>query len=324
MLLTVVTALVGREISARIDWRDLPPMPVGAAGGAVALVSGTKLLYAGGTTWVDGAKQWLRDVHQYDLVGGSWAPGPALPEPLAYGASVTTADRFEILGGMNEKGPSTNCWRLDSGLRRWVKTGVLPRNAILARVEQVKGAAYLFGGCSDTSAPMRCSDDVWMRDGREEWTRIGTMPDGTVALRASSVADNQIYLFGGCSEESGGVVNRDGAYRFNPATGEWRKLRPLPVAVRGLSAANLGGGRILLAGGYTATAYQAASFGPNYGFSNQVLIYYSNQDRYESATQLPFAASGIGIVTHEGAILALGGEDRMRSRSRRCIRGKIE
>jgi len=324
MLLTVVTALVSRGISARIDWQDLPPMPVGVAGGTSALVGGTKLLYAGGTTWVDGVKQWLRDVHQYDLAGRSWAPGPELPEPLAYGASVTTADRFEIFGGMNGKGPSINCWRMDSGLGRWIKTGVLPRNAILARAEQVKDAVYLFGGCSDISSPMHCSDDVWMRDAHEKWTRVGTTPDGTVALRGGTVVDNRIYLFGGCSEESGGVVNRDGAYRYDPATGEWRKLRPLPVAVRGLAAANLGGGRILLAGGYTATASEAASFGPTYGFSNQVWIYYTSQDRYESATPLPFAVSGIELAIHGGTLLALGGEDRMRGRSRRCIEGKIE
>jgi N-acetylneuraminic acid mutarotase len=287
-------------------------------------VPGNRLLYAGGTTWVEGSKQWLRDVSQYDLTGGAWSAGPALPEPIAYGGSVATADGLEIFGGMNGSGPSRNCWRLDPQSTRWIKTGELPRNAVLARVEQTDGVSYLFGGCSDAAAPMHCGSSVWMRNGREKWIRVGEMPDGPVAVRASAVLDRRVYLFGGCSEIPGGVVNRDDAYRYDPATGQWQKLRPLPAAARGLSAAPLPGGRILLAGGYTASAHDAAHFGPEYGFSAQVWIYDAGADRYDPATPLPFGVSGIEILSHGSAVFALGGEDRMRGRSHRSLQGRIE
>ncbi len=317
MLLTMSSVLATRVLSAGITWQDLPPLPVGVAGGAVGVMEDARLLYAGGTTWINGAKQWLREVRQYDLAAGSWGQGPPLPEPLAYGGWAATSDALEVFGGMNGSGPSRNCWRLDSGLRRWTKThwaktGELPRNAVLARVEQVDRAVYLFGGCSDVAAPMHCSHDVWSRDVPGKWSLIGEMPDGAVAMRAGAVLDRRIYLFGGCSEDSAGVVNRDGAYCFDPSTRDWRKLRPVPVPVRGLSAANIGGGRILLAGGYAAS------------FSNQAWIYDTAKDRYEGAAPLPFAVSGIEVVVHEGAIFALGGEDRMRGRSRRCIQGKLK
>jgi N-acetylneuraminic acid mutarotase len=299
-------------------------MPVGAAGGASALIGGTKLIYAGGTTWVDGSKRWLRDVRQYDLAGRSWNDGPSLPEALAYGGWVAGSDGVEIFGGMSGSGPSKNCWRLDPGLKEWTRTSDLPQSAVLGRVEGVRGVAYLFGGCSDVNAPMHCSEDVWMREASGKWTRVSRMPDGPVAVQAGAVEDGHIYLFGGCFEVPGGVVNRDDAYRYDPATREWQKLRSLPVAGRGISAANIGGGRILLAGGYTASAHDAASFGPEYGFSQKVWIYHTGEDRYESATPLPFGVSGIEIAIHEGTIVALGGEDRMRGRSRRCIQGKVE
>jgi N-acetylneuraminic acid mutarotase len=150
------------------------------------------------------------------------------------------------------------------------------------------------------------------------------MPDGAVALRTSTVLDDYVFLFGGCSEISGGVVNRDSAFRYDPARGEWRELRPLPVPVRGLTAARLGTSRILLAGGYTAPMEKAASSGLEDGFTNEVWIYDTGRDRYERATPLPFAVSGIDVIVHDGLILALGGEDRMRSRSRRFIQGKVE
>src|SRR5205807_1533453 len=67
-----------------IAWNPLPPMPTGVAGGASGLLEGT-LIYAGGTTWADGVKLWLRDIREYDFAKRAWASGPSLPEPLAYG-----------------------------------------------------------------------------------------------------------------------------------------------------------------------------------------------------------------------------------------------
>jgi N-acetylneuraminic acid mutarotase len=171
---------------------------------------------------------------------------------------------------------------------------------------------------------MHCNTSIWMRNTHGKWTRVGETPDGPVAVRASAVLGRRVYLFGGCSEVPGGVINRDGAYRYDPSTAQWQKLRPLPGAVRGLSATPIDSNRILLVGGYTASAHDAAASNPAYGFSDRVWIYNTAQDTYEAATPLPFAASGIEILLHDGAVFALGGEDRMRGRSRRSIQGKIE
>lgn len=324
MLLTTSAALAAGVISVKITWRDLPPMPIGVAGGASAPLGDGKLLYAGGTTWVGGVKHWLRDVHLYDPARKSWTPGPELPEPLAYGGQATTRDGLEVFGGLNQNGLSKNCWRFNTRQAQWSQAGQLPQDAVLSRVERVENADYLFGGCSDAAVPMHCTSSVWKRDTTGKWTHTGEMPDGAISLRAGAVLDGHIYLFGGCSEVSGGVVNRDSAYRYDPATGQWRKLGPLPAPVRGMTAATIGAGRILLAGGYKASAQEAASSGPEYGFTDEVWIYDAGQDRYQRATSLPFAVSGIEIIVHNGMILALGGEDRMRSRSHRLIQGTFE
>lgn len=313
MLFATGAVLAAAVVSGQITWHELPPLPVGLAGGASALVGGGKILYAGGTTWIDGVKQWLRDVRVYDPGGKSWNSGPGLPEPLAYGGRIATAGRLEILGGLNQNGPSRNCWRLDYDLGRWSKSGLLPQDGVLSRVERVGSADYLFGGCSDAAVPMHCSSIVWKRDAGGKWIRAGEMPDGAIALRASVVMDGRVYLFGGCSEGQGGVVNRDNAYGYNPATAQWRKLSPLPVAVRGMSAASVRSGHILLAGGYQES-----------GFTDDVWIYDAGLDRYQRATPLPFPASGIDLIANDGVILALGGEDRMRSRSRRFIQGTMK
>lgn len=324
MLLAAGAALAAAAASGRIAWRDLPPLPLGVAGGAIGALEGGKVVYAGGTTWLNGVKHWLPDVRVYDPAGNSWRVGPELPEALAYGGQVSSPYGLEVLGGLTQDGPSRNCWRWDGKLVRWSNAGVLPQDSVLSRVERIANADYLFGGCSDAAVPMHCSSLVWKRAAGGTWERAGEMPDGAVALRATAVLDGRVYLFGGCSEVSKSVVNRDHAYRYDPATGEWRKLKPLPAAARGIAAASLGAGRILLAGGYSASGGRASKSGPEFGFWSDVWVYDAGSDLYQRATSLPFAVSGMGILAHDGMILAIGGEDRMRGRSRRFLHGKIE
>jgi hypothetical protein len=42
-----------------------------------------------------------------------------------------TAEGLEVFGGLNQKGPSRNCWRLDASLARWQRTP-RTRNAVMS------------------------------------------------------------------------------------------------------------------------------------------------------------------------------------------------
>ena len=271
---TTTLALGGATVN--MTWKELQPMPVGVAGGAVGLVADA-ILYAGGTTWSDGKKLWLRDVRRYDLTSRAWATGPPLPEPLAYGAFVQSAtgievSGIEVFGGLNQSGSSRNSRRLDRGAKAWSSAGTLPQDSALGTAELVGEALYLLGGCPDAADLSRCASTVWRRDKHDEWTRVTEMPDGAVALRAGAVQAGRIYVFGGCLAASPTAVrNLDHAWRYDPATANWQKLRPVPEPVRGASAVAVDDHRILLVGGYTASE-----------FSDRAWIYNSENDSYES------------------------------------------
>src|SRR3954447_25145874 len=133
------------------------------------------------------------------------------------------------------------------------------------------------------------------------------MPDGPVALRASAVVNGRVYLFGGCRAGSAGSVhNSDEAWEFDPTSKSWKKLQPLNVAVRSLSAVAMDNRHLLLGGGYNDS-----------GFSDTAQVYKTKLDRYESAVSLPFKSPGLTLVRHAGLVFGLGGKDRMRGRSRR-------
>jgi N-acetylneuraminic acid mutarotase len=306
--------------SGAISWRDRRAMPEGVAGGAIAAFHG-EILYAGGTTWRDGVKHWLAETRRYNIAADSWEAGPALPEALAYGAHCShPGDAFEILGGMNEKGVSRKCWRLERGSSEWRSSGELPVDSVLASSQMVTGSVYLFGGCPDVADLSHCGAAVWRRDRKGIWAEVSKIPEAPVALSATAVVRDRIYLFGGCTPMGPGTLrNLNGANEFNTASGHWRKLRPLPSAARAMSAVTLDDHRILLAGGYTASQDDAKAHGPDFGFSAAAWIYHIDSDQFESVAPLPFPVAGMELLASDGKVFGAGGEHRMRGRTPRLL-----
>jgi N-acetylneuraminic acid mutarotase len=283
-------------------------MPEGVSGGAVALIS-NKLVYAGGTTWRNQVKCWLTSTFFYDLQSDSWSLGPALPEPLAYGAGVRTDHSLEVLGGIDENRLSRQCWRLDADGQRWTDSGVLPAGSVFGKAEIVEGQTYLFGGCADTELS-RCSSSVLRRNDAGKWEKVSEMPQGPLAMPAIAVVEDHIYLFGGCSLDSSGKVrNRDDAYRFDPRTNRWTALPPLPMAARGVSAAPMKQRYVLLAGGYVDPL----------GFSAAAYLYDTKDHQYKPVGSLPFPVMGMEMLARGSTIWGVGGEDRKRGRTARVI-----
>ena len=299
------------SVAPAIMWHDRRPLPEGVSGGAFAVIA-DRLVYAGGTTWRNQAKLWLRETSFYDLDNDSWSEGPALPEALAYGAYLRTGRSLELLGGINEHGASRRCWRLNAGEREWAASGMLPAAGVFAKAAIVRESAYLFGGCA-TAELGGCSNSILRRDTAGTWEKVSEMPQGPVAIFAIAAIRDHIYLFGGCSTvSSGGVRNRDEAYRFDSLTNRWTALHLLPTAIRGMSAVAIDERYILLAGGYDARGFSAAAY-----------RYDTEADRYTAVASLPFPVMGMEMLARGRAIWGVGGEDKNRSRTPRAIRGTL-
>ncbi len=296
-------------------------MPGPAAGG-YAVAIGEKVIYAGGTMWQDGVKHWLREVNRYDLATDTWNSAPALPYALAYGGFSVVDGAIEIFGGTDGKTVSRESLRLNG--TSWISTGKLDFDPLLSRAVTVAGKVYIFGGCPDVADLTRCTDAVHVREKDGAWRAISAMPAGNVASMAVVSAGNGVYLFGGCSMASADkLINRDDAYRFDIATGKWHRLHPLPAANRGVSAVPLDHARILLLGGYTASAAAAQGKPPEFGFTSAAFVYDMEKDHYTPATDLPLAVAGMEAVMAGQTVVALGGEDRMRGRTARVVAGKF-
>jgi N-acetylneuraminic acid mutarotase len=226
---------------------------------------------------------------------------------------------------MNGNGVSRKCWRLDRGASTWVQSGSLSEDSLLAGAQSIPGNVYLFGGCPDVADLSRCSNAVLQRDTKGKWKQVSTIPEGPAAIAAIASLGDHIYMFGGCAPTAPGTLrNLDRAYRYATSTGQWQRLRPLPLAVRSMSAVALNDSLILLAGGYTASQDDAKKHGSDYGFTAAAWIYDTERDTYEPAASLPFPVAGMEIVMHRTTVFGFGGENRMRGRSNRFLEGTLK
>jgi N-acetylneuraminic acid mutarotase len=317
MRLLIVFFLSAAELLAMVlpvlSWHEKHLMPEGVSGGASGVLAG-KLIYAGGTTWRNQVKHWLPDTLVYDTHKDTWTQGPSLPEPLAYGAFVSTPHSLEVLSGASDSGVSRKCWRLDAGSDKWADCGQLPSASLFGTGAILHGELHLLGGCEDADLNV-CSSSVLRRSHSGTWEKVSEMPNGAIAMSASAELHNQLYLFGGISRQSSsGVRNHTEALRYDPQTNRWTTLRPLPVAARGMTAVPLNAHELLVAGGYTDSAS---------GFSDAAFIYDTITDRYTPATPLPLPVMGMELVSLEGSLWALGGEDKPRHRNNRLFETKL-
>jgi len=288
------------------NWTGKTPLPKAQAGGAVALINGAMII-AGGTNWENDVKHWLRDVQLYSTSADHWTQGPPLPQPMGYGPYTQSAAGLEIYGGSDGVTTSRKIFTLDPALQHWKQTGETPAGVLLGHAARIGNTVYLIGGCEDVADLTRCTDAVWKRQDGGQWQRAGNIPNGPLALAASAVLDGRIYLFGGCSMPGGKLRNHSEVWMFDPQTTQWKALKALPAANRGVTA-TAANGRIFLFGGYIENGFTAA-----------VHSYNPAADTYSTHPDMPLATVGLQFVEHHGKLWGAGGEHKMRARSARTF-----
>jgi N-acetylneuraminic acid mutarotase len=292
-------------------WEELPPSPVPNGGGICGAV-GTRIVMIGGTHWEGGSKNWLRSVFQYDPERRVWTRCEDLLEPIAYGADFEMAGGFGFLGG-SDGVKAVKAVVMMTGEKLVTQSiAALPSSIVLSAGGAIGNKYVIVGGTDDAAniAGVQRTTHV-VESVRGEWkvTRQADFPGHPFAIAASAVIDGELFVFGGAHWDaaSGTVVNTADAFAFSPATNQWRALKPLPAATRGISAVTLDAHRLYLAGGFTEV------------FSADAWIYDQAANRYDPATPLPIAGM-VSLVRSGDHLYSIAGEDRMKSRTDRCFR----
>lgn len=302
------------------DWEPLPPLPE-PNGGFVGGVIGKRLVIVGGTNWESGTKNWLRNIFEFDPVMRKWEQRKDPHEgPVAYAVAMQRKNapginRFEFVGGTDGKRPLRGLGSVDGIGTARVPIDDLPASVVLSAGGMVDDRMLIVGGTDDAAnlAGLQRSCHG-IEKTKQAWkvSRLSDYPGKPFCTAASAVAGMDLLVFGGANwdADAKAVVNTSEAYAFSIETNAWRKLEPLPFAVRGMTAVALDDQRIYLAGGYRTDPE---------GFTDEALVYDARTGRYAPARPLPYKAMA-GLVRLDDHVYCLGGEDRQKSRTNKFFR----
>jgi|JI6StandDraft_1071083.scaffolds.fasta_scaffold00961_12 N-acetylneuraminic acid mutarotase len=313
------------------EWEKLPSLPE-PNGGFVVGVDQGKVVIAGGTNWEGGQKNWLKKVRAFDPKSLKWEARADLDRATAY---AVTGTRDEITkksvmvfgGGANADGALPFVQFLGKD-ELDAKPASLPSNLVIAAGGVHVNSLVVCGGTPNAAEIEKASKATWSIDlDTLKVTPLAPFP-GPPFVTAASTMDlfGRLFVFGGGTWDAKNqtVLNLDAAHAFDVKKNTWKKLRPLPYAVRGISAAMLyqdkpKGGSIVKSFVYLAGGYKNDTD----GFTDEAFIYNTDTDEYRPAVPLPYKAM-VSLVVCEGYLYCLGGEDKKQSRSDACYRIRLE
>ncbi len=349
VLLVAFSVAAGDNGAAwHLKWSELPSLPdtPGVAGAFVGN-SGDCLLVAGGANF--GSPVWQSDKVWHDTV---WALEPAgqrtsvvwsvvgrLPQPLAYGMSVSHKGRIICMGGEDGEVVSDAVfvlsWEQEKGVLRTEKLPSLPRPCAFGQATLIGDTIYVAGGQSerDIAAAMRnfwrlnlaqASQADWGWECLPPWP--GTERVLPVMASQNTGSDIGVYLFSGrCKRNEKTVFLKDG-YRFNPrlypgqgGISSWSGVSEVPECVAAGCAVSFGEAHILVFGGDNGALFEQADVlrDAHPGFSRRAYAYHTITDTWVDAGETPLSQVTTVAVPWDGRIIIPSGEIRPRVRTPR-------
>lgn len=327
-----------------LKWDELPELPPlpglstqpGLAG-AFSGVHNDALIIAGGANfpdarpWEGGAKVFWDNIFVMErALDGNYQwhviEDTKLPQPLAYGVSVSTSEGLLCMGGSNENQVSDEVFLLKwDPIAKSVTVESLPSMPVpLAFMggAQVNNKVYIAGG-QETLDGSATKDFYAFDLTNFSWNTLEPWPGPARVLpvTASQSDGNRdcFFLFSGRETASGNKTNiLSDAYRYDPALNQWFGLSPVstgegePVSVMAGTAIASGANHILIFGGAdgklfsrledleqqintakdsvtrnTAEKEKLEILNNHPGFSQTILSYHTLTDSWNNVGELP-------------------------------------
>ena len=329
----------------KLEIEALAPHQVTNGQGVAAAFCGQtngKLTIAGGCNFPDtsAVKKYYNSIWYLDKKG--WFKRTfSLPQPTAYGASVTIDDAIVCIGGTDGQQSFADVFRLkDKGIEAYPPLPMgIDNGAAATDGEHI----YLVGGQSDGKPQMEVyridAQLTIYNEDRLGWQSIATLP-GQPRLQPTAVIqtnglDQSLYVFGGYDPETGKIA--EDVLELNLKTMLWTSHQGSRATV-GMTATTSGYSHVLLFGGVNKEIFENAvkagkdslfaaenpEFGseylthpaPWYKFNPDVLVYHTITDSwYRIPGSSLLARAGAGLVNMDGSYMLMDGESKPGVRS---------
>lgn len=262
------------------EWVDTasPPWAPAECEGqfAVGLADG-RVLVGGGRRLDAGDPDRCAGAHLFDPAAGpegSWAPAAPPPVALVAAGAVLLGDgRAFVTGGAGDDGATPVALAYSPGEDAWESLAPPPAGARAPLVLRIPGGRIIVsgghvvdgasGGLTDVAATHLYDPET------DAWTATSAV--GADGIEGVVLASGRVVVAGGRDLSWDGAQQstaRAAVSRFDPATGGWTQLAPLPTPRSAFTLVELSNGLLLAAGGRagadaapsrTADAYDPAS-----------------------------------------------------------------
>lgn len=216
-----------------------------------AVAIGSRIYLVGGTLAVEeiAPDHYLldpsRELTRFDPREGRYEQLTPLPRGLNHIGLTTYRGDVYVAGGYGRythAKTSRAFFRYDPSTDRWSQLPDMPAPRAAGAVGVIGHRLIWAGGAEDSVA----SSDVFAYDFRtRRWSRLPSMQTRREHV-GEAVLGDKLYVLGGRAPQTTAV---DTAERFDPRTGRWETLPPMPVPSGGLAAISLGDAVVAVSGG---------------------------------------------------------------------------
>ncbi len=308
------------------DWVKLAPLPdkEGFASPFAGVIAG-KLVVAGGANfpdkkpWEGGVKVWHDSIFVLDHPGADWKNAGKLPNPLAYGISVSLKDGMLCIGGSDSKKYYAECFlvALENNQLKLSPYPSLPKPCANMCGMKIGDLVYLAGG---TAAPdsAKALHNFWclnLNDVKAGWKVLEPWPGLWRMLSVCASDGENFYLFSGAALalNSMGKVERtylSDAFVFNPKDG-WKKLPPMPrPCTAAPSPAIFNKGSIQLFSGDDGKLVDFKPKQSHPGFPKSVMIFDPNSNLWRKDLPFHLSRATAPLTSWHGLNVLISGEVR--------------
>jgi hypothetical protein len=229
-------------------WTQAANLPTARHSLGAALGADGRIYALGG---FDGSGQPVNAVECYDPRTDTWTLVGFMPTPRARLAVVAGADgRIYAMGGVDGSGQATSIVEsFDPISNTWARVPDMPTaRAYLTASTDSAGVIHALDGLDNNNLILNKHEAYDLNSGT--WQDLPPPPDpqgGSYSATSENGADGNVYIISGCT--IGGVYS-ESCWCYNPRTGQWKKVAPLPTPRAGLASAPGGDGRIYTIGGF--------------------------------------------------------------------------
>jgi Galactose oxidase, central domain/Kelch motif len=188
---------------------------------------------------------------------GAWSPtGTMRSARDGHTATILANGKILAAGGTNNGAALTSAELYSPMAGTWASTGSMRVARTLARAVLLSnGSVLVVGGCVNDCLSATTRSAELYNPIAGTFTATGSMVQARAEFGVTLLANGKVLVAGGCTayDANGCLAVTNKAEIYNPATGTWTATGALRGARHAMTATRLASGKVLVAGGATAS-----------------------------------------------------------------------